>query len=266
MSIISVMFQTVAYDIQFGFYRARDSESTFQVDNEGEEIEAISHPVDKMEVIFPMQVIDCQDNMIKVTFIAKEEGFYKILFSNEHSWMRPKTLKFKYVVLRPVTHQNDYEEPVEEVKKMEKENIGYIFNDPSKKLDFKMMDKTMTNKDTSIVEENSNSLKEKEIVVATVQEENTGRELKVDAPKSALTLFASGREAETKSEQSLILIQQNKVVINGQSHQGFGDVTSFLRYDILDKIKVNCDVLIVVPKQLQDYLASQISQIVEDWI
>ena len=28
-SIISVMFQTVEYDIQFGFYRAKDSESIY---------------------------------------------------------------------------------------------------------------------------------------------------------------------------------------------------------------------------------------------
>ena len=39
--------------------------------------------------------------MVKVTFIAKERGFYKIVFSNEHSWYRSKTLKFRYVVLRP---------------------------------------------------------------------------------------------------------------------------------------------------------------------
>jgi len=43
--------------------------------------------------------------MVKVTFIAKETGFYKIIFSNEHSWYRPKTLKFRYVVLRPYQTQ-----------------------------------------------------------------------------------------------------------------------------------------------------------------
>jgi hypothetical protein len=40
--------------------------------------------------------------MVKVTFVAKEPGFYKVIFSNSHSWMRGKTLKFRYVVLRPV--------------------------------------------------------------------------------------------------------------------------------------------------------------------
>jgi hypothetical protein len=40
--------------------------------------------------------------MLKVTFIAKEYGFYKILFSNKHSWIRAKKLRFRYVVLKPV--------------------------------------------------------------------------------------------------------------------------------------------------------------------
>ena len=74
----------------------------FELQNEGEDNEVIVHPVEKMEVVFPMQIIESCDNMVKVTFIAKENGFYKILFSNDHSWLRAKTLKFRYVVLKPV--------------------------------------------------------------------------------------------------------------------------------------------------------------------
>jgi len=40
--------------------------------------------------------------MVKVTFIAKEPGLYKIVLSNEHSWYRAKTLQVRYVVLEPV--------------------------------------------------------------------------------------------------------------------------------------------------------------------
>ena len=43
--------------------------------------------------------------MVKVTCIAKEEGFYKIVFSNQHSWMRAKTLMYRYVVLNLVTQK-----------------------------------------------------------------------------------------------------------------------------------------------------------------
>ena len=71
--------------------------------NEGEEgQETIEHPMEKMEVVFPIQVIDSVENMVKVTFIAKEEGFYKLVFSNEHSWMRAKTLAYRYVILKPI--------------------------------------------------------------------------------------------------------------------------------------------------------------------
>ena len=73
--------------------------------------------------------------MVKVTFIAKEQGFYKILFSNEHSWMRAKALKFRYVVLRPVV--------CNEIVK-NREFIGSIINDPSKKLDVKIVDRSLS--------------------------------------------------------------------------------------------------------------------------
>lgn len=53
-SIISIMFQTAEYDIQFGFYRANDSQSVFEVINEGEEDEMLTHPVETMEKVFPM--------------------------------------------------------------------------------------------------------------------------------------------------------------------------------------------------------------------
>ena len=43
---------------------------------------------------------------MKVTFIAKEMGFYKIVFSNRHSWMRAKTLRYRYVVLKPVSTED----------------------------------------------------------------------------------------------------------------------------------------------------------------
>jgi hypothetical protein len=80
-SVISIMFQTAAYDIQFGFYRANDH-SSFKLLNEGEENELILHPVSDLEEVFPLQTIESSENMVKVTFIAKEEGFYKIVFSN----------------------------------------------------------------------------------------------------------------------------------------------------------------------------------------
>ncbi len=42
-SIICIMFQTEAYDIQFGFFRAKD-DSVYKLENEGEDNESIQHP------------------------------------------------------------------------------------------------------------------------------------------------------------------------------------------------------------------------------
>jgi hypothetical protein len=78
--------------------------------NEGEENELILHPVAQLEEVFPLQTIESSENMVKVTFIAKEEGFYKIVFSNQHSWVRGKTLNYRYVVLNPVDTFNEKEQ------------------------------------------------------------------------------------------------------------------------------------------------------------
>jgi len=39
-------------------------------------------------------------------FVSKEEGFYKIIFSNQHSWVRSKILKYRYIILKPVENIN----------------------------------------------------------------------------------------------------------------------------------------------------------------
>lgn len=71
--------------------------------NEGDdENESIEHPHDEMEEIYPLQGVDCSGKMVKVTFIADAAGLYKLVFSNDHSWLRGKTLKVRYVVLTPV--------------------------------------------------------------------------------------------------------------------------------------------------------------------
>lgn len=100
-SIVSIMLQTDAYDIQFGIFRATE-ESCYVVENEDTENELITHPNGNLEEVYPLKVIDSAEQVVKVTFIAKETGFYKILFSNAHSWMRAKTLHYRTVLLKPV--------------------------------------------------------------------------------------------------------------------------------------------------------------------
>jgi hypothetical protein len=45
--------------------------------------------------------------MIKVTFVAKEPGVYKILWSNSHSWFKAKSLHYRILVLSPVNENEN---------------------------------------------------------------------------------------------------------------------------------------------------------------
>ena len=90
------------YDIQFGIFRANNG-SCYVVENEGLENEKIVHPNTELEEVYPLKLIDSSEQVVKVTFIAKDVGFYKILFSNQHSWVRSKRLRYRYVVLKPVS-------------------------------------------------------------------------------------------------------------------------------------------------------------------
>ncbi len=85
-SIIFCGFSTVLYDIQFGFYRITP-DSELSAEDETTHL--------NLEEIFSLTKIESYPNPVKVSFIAKEPGLYKIVWSNEHSWFKAKTLKYK---------------------------------------------------------------------------------------------------------------------------------------------------------------------------
>lgn len=62
--------------------------------------------------------MESHPNFVKVSFIAKEPGIYKVVWSNEHSWFKAKTLAYRISVLRPVEVQAEEEKAsVENVEK-----------------------------------------------------------------------------------------------------------------------------------------------------
>ena len=70
--------------------------------------------------------------MVKVTFIAKDEGMYKIVLSNSHSWMRSKTLMFRYIILRPVDSQSGpLSAPVRDLGTMDKDSHPKLISKPT---------------------------------------------------------------------------------------------------------------------------------------
>jgi hypothetical protein len=59
-----------------------------------------------MEEIFGLTKLEAQVNPVKVTFIAKEPGIYKLVWSNEHSWFKGKALKYRIAVLKPISAED----------------------------------------------------------------------------------------------------------------------------------------------------------------
>jgi hypothetical protein len=60
--------------------------------------EKINH--NALEEIFALQKIESNPNVVRVKFIAKEPGVYKILWSNNHSWFKAKTLVYRVIILK----------------------------------------------------------------------------------------------------------------------------------------------------------------------
>lgn len=80
----------------FGFFKIiQDSELSSE--------DELSHV--GMEEIFGLTKIESAVKPIKVSYIAKEPGLYKIIWSNEHSWFKSKTLKYRISILKP-THSS----------------------------------------------------------------------------------------------------------------------------------------------------------------
>ena len=53
------------------------------------------------QVIEPKVISDCSQKPVKITYRIEKQGFYNIVFSNEHSWYGVKTLKYRWCVLVP---------------------------------------------------------------------------------------------------------------------------------------------------------------------
>lgn len=65
--------------------------------------------IDFKTIIATPQPSNNNINDITINYIAKEPGFYRIAFSNEHSWMTKKVVLFRYCVLVPVDQKEQKE-------------------------------------------------------------------------------------------------------------------------------------------------------------
>lgn len=123
-SIVFVSFLTTTYDIQFGFYKVTPHSTVI---TEGDN-DAVIHK--HLEEIYPLNKLESSPSMVKVSFVAKEPGVYKVLWSNNHSWFKAKTLLYNVAVLRPVKEEfkvandNTFTEKVE----VKSNDLANIFN------------------------------------------------------------------------------------------------------------------------------------------
>lgn len=133
--------QVDEYDIKIGFFKCAtlsEFTSTEEVETKGNITivkNAIHH---SMSGKFPYENIIDYKNIEKiegavekgdvcVNYAAQEPGFYRIVFSNAHSWMRKKTVLFRYSVLAPLTQPTDNEpEEYKEIKVEENKEVSYM--------------------------------------------------------------------------------------------------------------------------------------------
>mmetsp|Transcript_34719 Transcript_34719/g.53279 ORF Transcript_34719/g.53279 Transcript_34719/m.53279 type:complete len:249 (-) Transcript_34719:1195-1941(-) len=127
-SVLCLNFETVDYDIRFALYKATAA-TKFKVENVGDDSKMIEHLVegeDGMTEVLPPVYIDSKEQLhnigqdfstssqgekgstkindghVRISYRAKAPGLYCMVFSNEHSWLRSKTLKYRYSILEPV--------------------------------------------------------------------------------------------------------------------------------------------------------------------
>lgn len=86
-------------------------------------------------------------------------------------------------------------------------------------------------------------------------------------PKAAIQHFNNKArpESDASAEKSLIIIDSREITLNGKLIKQIPDSTSYLRFEILDKIKVDSDILIIVPKY-NPKLSANVIELVDEWV
>ena len=76
----------------------------------GEEEAWVDHPIASSNLsknglltLMPSTLLDPSISTMTLRFLARDTGFYKLVFNNEHSWYTSKILRYKYAVYTPQT-------------------------------------------------------------------------------------------------------------------------------------------------------------------
>ena len=168
--------------------------------------------------------------MVKVTFIAKETGFYKIIFSNEHSWYRPKTLKFRYVVLRP------YQTQVPAISERQEPSYAEIDDkeeEVKKQLEVKVADETHEEQVEAATQEALIEVDEARVHLEENKKEETVDvpELEIDFPSHVITHLSNADEEAESDKIILVDAEEFTLYFGDQLHSDFQGESMFVYFE-----------------------------------
>ena len=145
-SLISVSMQVEEYDIKIGLFKASQLSDFQQIEDTKSEDpkmapvkaktrDAIHHIMEgpnPYECIIDFKMIEKSKNGedITINYLAVEPGFYRIVFSNQHSWVRQKTVIYRYCVLVPVDNGKPVTKEEEELDAPSKDLMELLDDDP----------------------------------------------------------------------------------------------------------------------------------------
>lgn len=131
-SMINLNMNIEMYDIKVGLYKATPLVEFIQkeekVTNQNTLIDkknVIEHPMTGYECIIDSKLVERKPNEFDITinYKAVEPGFYRIAFSNEHSWVTKKTVLYRYCVLVPVNPVNKELQAESLSQRIEQQNL-----------------------------------------------------------------------------------------------------------------------------------------------
>lgn len=101
-SLIYLGFATQFYDINFHLLKYCPNVNNDDVIYDEDDPTDKGHFVE----IFKLEKIDCSELPVKIILFVKDPGIYKIVFSNNYSWINEKIIRYRISILKPLSEIN----------------------------------------------------------------------------------------------------------------------------------------------------------------
>ncbi len=98
-SLIYLGFATQFYDINFHLLKYCPNVNNDDIIYDEDDPTDKGHFVE----IFKLEKIDCSELPVKIILFVKAPGIYKIVFSNNYSWINEKIIRYRISILKPLS-------------------------------------------------------------------------------------------------------------------------------------------------------------------